>query len=91
METRSTRSVLHLRHPFVLPGSDAPLPAGAYVLIEEEERLQGLTFDAYRRTGTFLVVGGGPDAPGRTELRPMTGDDLTHLIAQDAATDAGGL
>ena len=65
MESRTTRSRLILSQAFVLSGSDELLPAGAYDLVIEEERLQGLTFDAYRRTGAHLQIVKNPRFPGR--------------------------
>lgn len=82
METRTTRSMLTFLHPFALPGSDDLLPAGAYELLIEEERLQGLTFEAYRRTGMFLRVAGNARFPGRSELRPVLDADLQQALGQ---------
>jgi hypothetical protein len=76
MENRAVWSKITFPKPFVLTGSDALLPAGDYNLLIEEERLQGLTFDAYRRTGTFLQIADNSRFPGRTELRPVSDADL---------------
>jgi len=89
MESRTTRTTVTFSEPFALRGSDELLPAGVYDLIIEEERLQGLTFDAYRRTGAFLEIATNPRFPGRTELRPVSDADLQQARAHDAAHDAG--
>lgn len=83
METRTLWSKVTFPQPFTLPGSDTLLPAGEYDLLIEEEHLQGLTFDAYRRTGAFLRVAGKPGAAGRTELRPVSEADLDEALGPD--------
>lgn len=83
MESRSTRSKIIFRHPFVLPGAVASLPAGEYDILVEEELLQGLTFEAYRRTATFLVAGASPS--GRTEMYPVSERDLQAMMTRDQA------
>ena len=78
MEIRTTRTSVTFSQPFALRGSDQLLPAGDYTLVIEEERLQGLSFDAYRRISAFLEIVANPRFPGRTELHPVTDADL-HL------------
>jgi len=80
MESRTVWSKITFPKPFALPGCDAFLPAGDYDLLIEEERLQGLTFDAYRRTGAFLRVADDPRFPGRTEMRPVSDADLLQAF-----------
>lgn len=88
MESRTLWSKVTFPKPFALPGSQTLLPAGEYDLLIEEERLQGLTFDAYRRTGAFLQVGGKPGSAGRTELQPVSEADLQQALGPDAAQPA---
>jgi hypothetical protein len=73
---RSTRSVVTFPHPFTLSGYSDELPAGDYELLVEEELLEGLSFAAYRRTGTYLTVRGRGRLTGRTEVRPTTETDV---------------
>lgn len=82
METRTTWSKVTFLQPFALPGSEAVLPAGDYELLVKEERLDSPTFDAYRRTVTFLHV--NPDASllGRTDLRLAA---ETALLSSDTS------
>jgi hypothetical protein len=82
MENRTTWSKVTFPEPFALMGSDDLLPAGEYDLVVEEERLLGLSFDAYRRTSAFLEIAANPHFPGRTELRPVTDADLHQARAQ---------
>jgi hypothetical protein len=66
--------------PFVLNGRDGELPAGQYEILVEEELLHGLSFSAYRRTGTYLTVNAGG---GRTELRQISEVALDAALAHD--------
>lgn len=85
MEVRSTRTTLAFRRAFTLPREDRTVPAGDYVLVIEEERLEGVTFNAYRRIAGYLIVGGGPAFPGRTEMIPVSEAEVAQLVAQDLA------
>ena len=57
MTMRSTRSTVTFSSPFTLSGYPGDLPAGDYEVLVEEELLQGLSFEAYRRTATYLYWG----------------------------------
>jgi hypothetical protein len=72
-------------NPFTLPGYLGELPAGDYEVLVEEERLEGLSFEAYRRTATYLTVHPGGDRSGRTELRATSEDDLKAALNRDKA------
>ncbi len=85
MEIRSTRTTVTFRRAFTLPHDVRTVPAGDYVLVTEEERLEGLTFSAYRRISGYLIVGGGPANPGRAEMFPVTEAELEALVARDEA------
>jgi hypothetical protein len=85
METRSTRTTLTFRNAFTLPHEVRTVPAGDYVLVTKEERLEGLTFNAYRRISGHLIVGSGAANPGRTEMIPVTEAELEALVARDIA------
>lgn len=67
-----------------MPGYTDELPAGEYGLLIEEELIHGLSFDAYRRTGTYLTVQGRGRETGRTGLRAITENDLKEALSRDA-------
>jgi hypothetical protein len=85
MNMRSTRSTVRFSNPFTLPGYTGELPAGDYEVLVEEELLQGLSFEAYRRTATYLTVRGRGDHARRTELRPISERDLQEALSRDQA------
>lgn len=85
MDTRSSRSTVRFLKPFSLPGYTGELPAGDYEVVVEEERLQGLSFEAWRRTATRLTVRGRGGHAGRAEMRTTTERDLTAALSRDQA------
>jgi len=85
MNMRSTRSTVTFSNPFTLPGYPGDLPAGEYEVLVEEELLQGLSFEAYRRTATYLTVRGRGGHAGRTELRAISDSDLKEALSRDRA------
>lgn len=54
MSARMTREIVHFHHPFPLPDMVEPLPAGRYEVEYEEERMDGLSFTAWRTVRTTL-------------------------------------
>lgn len=78
---RSSTSRLSFPRPFVLSGYVDELPAGTYDVIVEEERLEGLSFVAYRRTATYLAISGQGLRTGRVEMRKITETDLATALA----------
>ncbi|MEQ9037229.1 MAG: hypothetical protein RIE24_02630 [Silicimonas sp.] len=80
---RSTRSTVTFSNPFTLPGYPGDLPAGDYEVLVEEELLQGLSFEAYRRTATYLTVRGRGSHAGHSELRAISESDLNEALSRD--------
>jgi hypothetical protein len=56
MTTRSRRETVTFQHPFRIRGIDRLLPAGAYEVITDEEMIEGLSFPAFRRIATMIMV-----------------------------------
>jgi hypothetical protein len=63
MTVRTTTKSVTFRRPFSLQGADGFQPAGTYVVETEEEAIPGLSFLAYRRLSTTMILstryGGG--------------------------------
>ncbi len=74
-----TRSVTFMR-PFILSEFDAPRSAGAYQIETDEEQIEGLSFDAFRRVGTRINV---PNGPGVMESITVDPDELEAALARD--------
>lgn len=83
MLSRSSRSKVTFSNPFTVGSSQELLPPGTYEVVVEEELLQGLSFEAYRRSATHLVVRGKGDRVGQTTMHSTTQEELDHAIACD--------
>lgn len=83
MNMRTTRSKVTFLNPFTLPGYPRDLPPGDYEILVEEELLQGLSFEAYRRTATYLTVRGRGGHAGRTEFRAISDSELKEALSRD--------
>ena len=84
MSSRTTTSHVTFLHPFVMGGYPDELPAGTYEVTAEDEILQSLSFSAYRRTATHLLIR-RTKGIARTEMRPIDHRDLELALAQDQA------
>ena len=56
MTTRSRHETVTFAHPVRIRGIDRLLPAGAYEVITDEEMIEGLSFPAFRRVATMIMV-----------------------------------
>lgn len=88
MSERVTETTVTFRHPFMLTAFEHPQPEGTYRLIVEEAEILGLSFLAYRRSGTTLCV----PALGVTGRRQETYDvDPAELAAVHEADQQADL
>jgi len=83
MDTRSTSSQITFRWPFRLSGVEGLQPAGSYTLTVEEERLDTLSVDAWRRTSATLYVPQG----GAIDHAAISMEDLQAALARDTSPD----
>jgi hypothetical protein len=85
MTIRSRRETVTFKHPFRIRGVDRLLPAGAYEVITDEEMIEGLSFAAFRRIATMIVV---PAAATRLAMEriPIGSVDLSDAQRIDAST-----
>ena len=56
MTMRTSRKAVTFRRPFSLSGIDEVQPAGTYTVETNEEQIEGLSFPAWRRTATVLLL-----------------------------------
>ena len=85
MLMRSTRSKVTFSNDVTIGDNQRELPAGTYEVVVEEELIQGLSFEAYRRTATYLMVRGLGSNAGQTTMHMTTQEELEHSIARDLA------
>lgn len=83
MSSRMTRETIHFHQPFTLPELADPLPAGHYEVEFEEERMEGLSFTAWRVVRTTLrrVEAGN----GLSFALDVGAETLKTVIADNAA------
>lgn len=90
MAARSTETMVTFRRPFSLSTLDAPQPAGTYLLVIEEEDIDGLSFLAFRRTATLLQVPAqaGPAAKprGGYQMYPVDAAEFEAALLADQAS-----
>jgi hypothetical protein len=56
MSERNSETTVTFSHPFMLKAFEKPQPQGTYRLLIEESEILGLSFLAFRRSGTTLCV-----------------------------------
>jgi hypothetical protein len=82
MTIRSRRETVTFRHPFRIRGIDRLLPPGAYEVVTDEEMIEGLSFPAYRRVATMIMVPAGGSA---MEMVSIGSVDLSDAQRMDAS------
>lgn len=85
MTIRSRREAVTFKHPFRIRGIDRLLPAGTYEVITDEESIEGLSFAAFRRIATMIMVPGAASASAR-EMISIGSVDLADAQRIDAST-----
>jgi hypothetical protein len=81
---RSRRETLTFMHPFRLKGIDRVLPAGSYEVVTDEEMIEGLSFAAFRRVATMIMVPANSHSP-MTEMISVSPIDLSDAQRIDAS------
>ncbi|HEX8168642.1 MAG TPA: hypothetical protein VF601_23010 [Beijerinckiaceae bacterium] len=56
MTLRTRRETVVFAQPFTVDGVDGAQPAGAYTVETDEEAIEGLSFLAWRRVATVIVL-----------------------------------
>ena len=83
MTSRKTSRTVTFRHPFLLDGFGREQPAGTYIVDTEEELLDTVLFQAWKRTSTLIRLGGA----GRIDDVPIDPEQLNFALLQDHAQD----
>ena len=84
MTTRSRRETITFKHPFQIKGIDRILPAGAYEVVTDEEMIEGLSFAAYRRVATMIMVPAAAPNGSTMEMMSIGSLDLSDAQRIDA-------
>ena len=82
MNTRSRRETITFQHPLRIKGIDRVLPSGAYT---DEEMIEGLSFAAFRRVATLIMVRAAPPRSSTMEMISIGSVDLADAQRIDAS------
>ena len=85
MTMRSRRETITFQHPFRIKGIDRLLPPGAYQVITDEEMIEGLSFPAFRRVATMIMVPAAPPRSSTMEMISIGSVDLSDAQRIDAS------
>lgn len=83
MSIRTTTTTVTFKHPFSLPEFERPQPAGAYLVVTDEEEISGLSFLAFRRVATMLRLPSVATHGRREEVIFIAADELSAALAAD--------
>ncbi len=89
MTTRTRSELVTFRQPFRLSGFDEPQPAGTYSVEVDEERLDGLSFQAYRRVAVLLHLRPAAGHPGRSQTLTVDPAEFDAALARDLDAEGG--
>jgi len=87
MQERATHRSVTFRHPFRLEGLDAEQAPGTYVIETIEEPIEGLSFLAYRRISTTIVLRTHGAASLSRQVIAIDPRDLEAAQARDGQPD----
>jgi hypothetical protein len=85
MTIRTTQTSVTFARPFVLSGLEGEQPAGVYDIETDEERLEGLSFSAYRRVQTLIHLHPKTGNPNLTQTISIDADALEAALQRDRA------
>ncbi|MFZ0763914.1 hypothetical protein [Bradyrhizobium sp.] len=85
MTMRSRRETITFQHPFRIRGIDRLLPSGAYEVITDEEMIEGLSFPAFRRIATMIMVPAAAQNSAAMEMVSIGSVDLSDAQRLDAS------
>jgi hypothetical protein len=86
MAARSRREIVTFKRSFRIRSVDRLLPAGTYEIITEEETIEGLSFEAFRRLATIMIVPAEGSSGPATEMISIGSVELSDALLIDART-----
>jgi hypothetical protein len=84
MIERTTRKTVTFLHPFELSGVEGEQPAGTYAVETTEEPISDLSFIAYRRVSTTIVLVSAEFGPASRQIVTIDPKDLEAAQLRDA-------
>jgi hypothetical protein len=80
---RTTRSTVSFSNPFTLRNLEGLQPAGEYVVLADDELIEGLLRVAYRRLVTLFQTPAISFPPRKTESFSISQTDLDAALMKD--------
>ena len=87
--TVSKREVVTFKHAFRIKGVDRLLPAGNYDVVTDDEIIDGLSFTAFRRVATMIMVPAKDSRGLVMEMISIGTGDLADAQRIDASASNG--
>lgn len=81
---RTLRSSVVFRHPARLDGVEKLLPAGTYIVETDEEQIPSLSFVAYRRVRTSIIVPANTSSNAGRQVITIEPQALQAALDRDA-------
>ena len=88
MTFRTSEKTVTFKFPFTLRKLGEVQPAGVYSVETDEERLEGMSFPAYKRIATRIRLHESPDHPGVVQIPRIDPIELEAALQRDAASAA---
>jgi hypothetical protein len=85
MTIRSRREFVTFKHPFNIRTIERLLPEGTYEVVTDEETIEGLSFAAYRRVATMIIVPAAASHGATMEMVSISSVDLADAQRIDAS------
>jgi len=82
---RVTRSTVRFAHPFALPAVEGEQPPGTYAVETTEVPIGGLSFVAYRRVSTTIILASSQFGSESRQVVTIDPLDLEAAQKKDAA------
>jgi hypothetical protein len=85
MNIRSRREFVTFKHPFRIRSIEHLLPEGTYEVVTDEEPIDGLSFAAYRRVATMIILPVLGSHGAAVEMVSISSVDLADAQRLDAS------
>jgi hypothetical protein len=86
MMLRTSQRTVAFRRPFLLEALGEELPAGNYCVETEEELVEGISYAAYRRSTTVLLLPAAAGTGGFSRALTIDPQDLETALERDQLT-----
>ncbi len=83
MMNRTRQTTVHFTSVFELPGYEGPQPAGEYRVDHDEEQIEGVSRQSWRRVGTFIHLPAIAIQSQTRQMVPIDPADLNAALRKD--------